>query len=376
MATKKRDYYEVLGVSKTCSAEEIKKAFRKLAHQYHPDKNNDNGAAEKFKEINEAYEVLSDPERRETYDRFGHAGDTFGKGFDGDIFSGFSGGFGDIFETFFGGTGGRRSRSGPQRGGDIRHHITIDFEEAAFGCEKEIEVHRTEACSKCHGNGCKPGSNPIKCPECNGSGEVRQVQRSFFGQFVNVTICLRCGGSGQVTSDPCTHCNGSKYEEKTRRISVSIPAGVDEGSQIRMSGEGDAGRNGGRPGNLFINISVKEHKLFKRHDDDILYEVPITFPQAALGDEIEIPTLDGTAPLKIPPGTQSGRVIQLKGKGVPHLRGGGRGDQMVAIYVVTPESLTNEQKKLLSELAKTMGPATMPKKGKGFFNRIKDAFES
>jgi molecular chaperone DnaJ len=376
MATQKRDYYDVLGVSRNCSAEEIKRSFRKLAHKYHPDKNSDKSAAERFKEINEAYEVLSDPERRESYDRFGHAGETFGQGFDSDIFRGFGGGIGDIFETFFGGTGGGRSRSGPQRGSDVRYHLTIEFEEAVFGCEKEIEIHRTEYCSKCKGTGCKPGSNPVKCPECNGSGEVRQVQRSFFGQFVNVTICLRCGGSGHITSDPCTHCNGSKYEKKTRRTVISIPAGVDEGSQIRMSGEGNAGSNGGGPGNLYITISVKEHKIFRRHGDDILYDVPITFPQAALGDEIEIPTVDGSVPLKIPPGTQSGRIIQLKGKGIPHLRGGGRGDQMVAVYVITPESLTNEQKKLLAELLKTMGPATMPKKDKGFFNRIRDAFEA
>ena len=376
MATQKRDYYEVLGIPRTSSADDVKRAFRKLAHQYHPDKNNDNSASEKFKEINEAYEVLSDPERRETYDRFGHAGETFGKGSDNDIFRGFGGGLGDIFETFFGGTSGRKTRSGPQRGSDLRHHLTIEFEEAVFGCEKEIEIHRTENCSKCQGTGCKPGSNPVKCPECNGSGEIRQVQRSFFGQFVNVTICLRCGGTGQITSDPCPICKGAKHEEKTRRISVSVPAGVDEGSQIRISSEGNAGTNGGSPGNLYITISVKEHKLFKRHGDDILYEIPITFPQAALGDEIEIPTVDGNVPLKIQAGTQSGRVMQLKGKGVPHLHGGGRGDQMVIVYVVTPESLTNEQKKLLNELSKTLGPATMPKKGKGFFNRIKDALES
>jgi len=376
MATQKRDYYEILGVPKNSSADDIKRAFRKLAHQYHPDKNSDDGAAERFKEINEAYEVLSDPERRQAYDRFGHDGETFGRGFDSDIFRGFGGGLGDIFETFFGGTTTRQTRNGPQRGSDLRHHITIEFEEAAFGCEKEIEIHRTEYCSKCQGTGCKPGSSPVKCPECNGSGELRQVQRSFFGQFVSVTTCLRCGGSGQVTSDPCINCKGSKYEEKTRRIAVSVPAGVDEGSQIRMSGEGNAGRNGGGAGNLYVTVSVKDHKLFKRHGDDILYEVPITFPQAALGDEIEIPTLDGAMPLKIPGGTQSGKIMQLKGKGIPHLHGGGRGDQLVVIYVVTPESLTNEQKKLLNELSKTLGPAVMPKKGKGFFNRIKDVFES
>ena len=375
MATQKRDYYEVLGIPRDASPEDIKKAFRKLALQYHPDRNSDDGAEAKFKEINEAYEVLANPERRENYDRYGHVDETAGRGFDGDAFRGFGGGFGDIFETFFGGSN-TRTRNGPQQGSDLRQQLTIEFEEAVFGCEKEIKIQRVEYCSKCQGSGCQTGSRPTKCPDCNGTGEIRQVQRSFFGQFVNITPCRRCGGSGHFINNPCTQCKGLCYEQKARTIKVSIPAGVDEGSQVRLTGEGHAGKNGGSAGNLYIALSIKEHKIFKRRGDDILYDFPITFPQAALGTEIEIPTMDGPLMVKIPMGTQSGRVIQLKDKGVPHLRGAGRGDQLVMVHVVTPETLTSEQKKLLDALAKTLGPATMPKKSKGIFNRLKDALES
>ncbi|MEA1958367.1 MAG: molecular chaperone DnaJ [Chloroflexota bacterium] len=373
MATKKRDFYEVLGVPKTASAEDIKQAFRKLAFKHHPDRNREDGASEKFKEVNEAYEVLSDPERREAYDRYGHTGETFGRGFDNDIFRGF-GGFGDIFESFFGGTT-TKSRSGPQRGTDLRYHLTIGFEEAVFGCEKEVKIQRVEYCSKCQGTGCETGSRPVKCPDCNGAGEVRQVQRSFFGQFVNIVPCLRCGGEGQVISTPCAQCKGSRYEEKDRRIAVSIPAGVDDGAQVLITGEGNAGRKGGNPGNLYITLAVKEHKMFKRHGNDILFDLPITFPQAALGDEIDVPTIDGSEKVKIATGAQTGKVIRLKDKGVPHLRGGGRGDQLIMVHVVVPESPTKEQRKLLEQLGKTLGPATMPKRDKGFFDKIKDAFE-
>ena len=371
MATK-RDYYEVLGVPRSASEGEIKRVFRKLAFQYHPDRNREDGAAERFKEINEAYEVLSDPERRATYDRFGHVGEGFGKGFeDFDIFPG----FGDIFERFFGGAT-TATRRGPQQGGDLRYSLTITFEEAIFGCEGEIEIWRIENCSLCHGVGSEPGSQPSRCPECNGTGQVRQVQRSIFGQFVNVTTCNRCGGEGRIITKPCPQCRGSGKEEKARRIAITVPAGVDDGSQIRLSGEGNAGTRGGSAGNLYVTLSVQEHQFLKRRGDDILYDLPINFAQAALGDEVEVPTVDGPVPLKIPPRTQTGKLFQLKEKGVPHLRGGGRGDQLVMVHVVTPEALNEEQRRIFEELAKTLSPAVMPKEEKGFFHRFKDLFEA
>ncbi len=371
MATK-RDYYEILGLARSASEEEIKRAFRKLAFRYHPDRNREDGAAERFKEINEAYEVLSDPDRRATYDRFGHVGEGFGKGFgDFDVFRG----FGDIFETFFGGVT-TATRRGPQRGADIRHSLTITFEEAVFGCEREIEIRRIENCSQCHGIGGEPGSQPSRCPECNGTGQVRRVQRSIFGQFANVTTCNRCGGEGRIITKPCPQCRGSGKEEKARRISVTVPGGVDDGSQIRLSGEGNAGSRGGSAGNLYVTLSVQEHQFFKRRGDDILYDLPINFAQAALGAEFEVPTVDGPVPLKTPPGTQTGKLFRLKEKGVPHLRGGGRGDQLVMVHVVTPEALNEEQRRIFEELVKTLGPAVMPKEEKGVFHRLKDLFEA
>lgn len=371
MATK-RDYYEVLGLDRSASEEEIKRAFRKLAFQYHPDRNKEDGAEEKFKEINEAYGVLSDPEKRTTYDRFGQVGGGFGRGFgDFDIFRG----FGDIFDSFFGGAT-TATRRGPRQGTDLRYNLTIPFEEAVFGCEKEIETWRIENCSLCHGVGCEPGNQPSRCPECNGTGQVRRVQRSSFGRFVNVTTCNRCGGDGRIITKPCPQCQGSGREEKARRIVVNIPAGVDDGSQIRLSGEGNAGSWGGGAGNLYVILSVPEHPFFKRRGDDILYDLPINFAQAALGDEVEVPTVDNPILLKIPPGTQTGKLFRLKQKGVPHLRRGGRGDQLVMVHVVTPETLTEEQQRLFQELAKTLVKATMPKEGKGFFQRLRDLFET
>ena len=363
----KRDYYEILGVTRSASAAEVKRAFRKLAFQYHPDHNRDDGAAERFKEINEAYEVLSDPDRRETYDRFGHAGDGF-EGFD--IFRG----FGDIFESFFGGSA-TATRRGPQRGNDIRTGLSISFEEAVFGCEKELKIVRTEKCSKCNGSGCKAGSQPETCPECDGSGQVRRVQRSIFGQFVNVTECRRCGGEGSIITSPCQQCAGTGKEEVTRRIAVTVPAGVDEGSQIRISGEGHVGMRGGNAGNLYAILSVKGHELFDRRGDDILYDLPINFAQAALGVELDVPTLHGEVPLKIPPGTQSGKLFRLKEKGVPHLRGSGCGDQIVMAHVVTPQDMNAEQRSLFEQLADKLGPAQMPAEERGFLHRLKDLFD-
>ena len=369
--TTKRDYYDVLGVGRDASDEDIKKAFRKLAFKYHPDHNREPEAEERFKEVNEAYEVLSDPDKRASYDRFGRVGvEGFGRGFEGsDIFRG----FGDIFDAFFGGAT-TANRRGPQKGADLRYNLTISFEEAVFGCEKELEVTRTESCSACQGTGSKPGSQPSRCPNCNGSGQVRRVQQSIFGRFVNVTTCERCHGDGRIITDPCPQCRGSGKERKRRKIMVSIPAGVDGNSQIRLSGEGETGMWGGSPGNLYVNLSTEEHELFAREGDNILYDLPINFAQAALGDEVEVPTVDGDISVKIPPGTQTGKIFRLKDKGVHHLRRSGRGDQLVMVHVVTPQNLNEHQRKLLEGLSESLGKASMPKDEKGFFERIREVF--
>jgi len=351
----KRDYYKVLGVPREASTEEIKKAFRKLAFQYHPDRNRDGDAAEKFKEVNEAYEILSDADKRAAYDRFGHSGaeGIFGRGFEGFDF----GDYGDIFEgffNFFSGTG-KTTRQAPRRGNDLRYRISISFEEAALGCEKEIGVTRTEVCATCHGTRSRPGSQPGRCPECNGTGQVRRVQRSLFGQFINTGVCGQCRGEGTLITDPCQDCKGSGLQKQKRHISVEVPAGIDDGNGIRLSGEGDAGSRGGSPGNLYVVISVARHDFFTREDDDVLYKLPVNFAQAALGIEVEVPTLYGENKLKIPAGSQNGKVFKLKDKGIPHLRGGGCGDQLVILRVVTPESLSKEQRKLFEELARSLG---------------------
>ncbi len=371
MATK-RDYYEVLGVDRNASEEDIKRAYRKLAFKYHPDHNRNHGAAESFKEVTEAYETLKDSQKRAAYDRFGHAGaHGFGaRGFDGFDF----GGIGDIFDAFFGGAGGTARRAGPQRGADLNYGLEITFEEAVFGCDKEMEIVRSERCSACHGTRCELGSQPEQCPECKGSGQVRRAQRSIFGQFVNLATCATCRGEGKLVTDPCKHCGGKGRERASRKISVKMPPGVDSNTQIRLSGEGDAGTRGGGPGNLYVTLSVKKHKSFKREGDDILYDLPINFAQAALGDELEVPTVDGKEKLKIPAGTQHGKVFRLKEKGVPHLRREGRGDQLVRLHVVTPESLDPKQKKLFRELAGSLGEANMPGEDKGLFDKIRDSF--
>jgi molecular chaperone DnaJ len=347
----KRDYYEVLGVSRDASNEEIKKAFRRLAFEYHPDRNREDGAEAKFKEVNEAYEVLSDADKRASYDQFGHSGaeGLFGRGFEGFDF----GGFGDIFEAFFGGTG-TTTRQSPRQGSDLRYKVSISFEEAALGCEKEMEISRVEVCDTCRGTRSKPGSQPERCPNCDGSGQIRRVQRSLFGQFINTTVCNQCHGEGRLVTEPCPDCKGSGTQKHKRRISVNVPAGVDDGNGIRLSGEGDAGSRGGPAGNLYVVLSVDEHEYFEREGDDVLYELPVNFAQAALGTELEIPTLYGSTKLKIPAGSQSGRVFRLKDKGINHLHGHGRGDQLVQLRVVTPESLNKEQRKLFEELARSL----------------------
>ena len=349
----KRDYYEVLGIGRNATDEEIKRAFRKLAFKYHPDHNHDDNAGEKFKEVNEAYEVLSDPDKRAAYDRFGHGGaeGLFGRGFEGFDF----GGFGDIFDAFFGGAT-TATRQAPRRGADLNYNISITFEEAAFGCQKEIKTLRTENCSLCQGIGSKPGSQPTRCPNCNGSGQVRRVQQSIFGRFTNITTCPRCHGEGRIITDPCPQCQGTGKEKHQRIISVKIPAGVDSDSQIRLKGESHAGTRGGPSGDLYITLAIKQHEFFQRDGDDVLYELPVNFAQAALGTEIEVPTLEGKTKLKIPAGSQNGIVFRLKNKGFPHLNRRGRGDQLVTLCVITPESLTKKQRKLLQELADTFEP--------------------
>ena len=352
----KRDYYNVLGIPKNATDEEVKRAFRKLAFKYHPDHNRNGDAEGKFKEVNEAYEVLSNPDKRAAYDRFGHgsAEGLFGHGFEG---FGFEGGFGDIFEAFFGGTTST-VRRGPKRGTDLSYNTYITFEEAAFGCEKEIGILRTEYCVSCQGNGCKPGSKPTKCSNCNGTGQVRRVQQSIFGRFTNIATCPQCHGEGRIITEPCPRCRGTGKEKRERRISVKIPAGVENGTQVRLNGEGEAGERGGPPGDLYVSLTVKPHELFIRDGDDIIYELPINFAQAALGTEIEVPTLDGNIKLKLPASSQTGEVFKLRNRGIPHLRGRGRGDQFVKLCVVTPKSLTKEQRRLFEGLAETLNQSS------------------
>jgi len=352
MATNKRDYYDVLGVSRSASDEELKKAYRRLAKQYHPDTNKDQGAEARFVEINEAYEVLSDSQKRAAYDRYGHAGlgNGIGAGF-GD-FGGFSS-INDLFETFFGSATGTQRRTGTQRGADLRYDLTITFEEAVFGCQKEIELPRWETCPNCRGNGAQPGTSTARCSACQGTGEIRRVQQSIFGQFVNVTMCERCRGEGRVITTPCEKCRGQGRVRNNRRVVVNIPAGVDDGINVRVTGEGEVSARGGTPGNLYVILTVKPHHLFKRQGNDIIYELPISFAQAALGDEVDVPTVDGkSTPIKIPAGTQSGRSFRLKGMGVPVVHSSARGDQHVLVKVVTPTNLSSEQKRLLEEFAR------------------------
>jgi len=367
----KRDYYDVLGVPRQATEEEIKKAFRRLARQYHPDVNRNLDAEARFKEINEAYEVLSDREKRPTYDRFGHAGPHAGLGGFGE-FSGF-GGFEDIVETFFGGTRGTTARRGPSVGADLRYDLELEFEEAVFGCEKQVAILRHETCPHCQGSGAEPGTHPIRCPQCNGSGEVRRQQQTFLGSFVQVSPCPRCRGEREIVTTPCSVCRGEKVVQMERSISAKIPAGVDGATRIRLAGEGEPGQRGGPAGNLYVVLHVKPHAYFRREEDDILLELGINVSQASLGDRIKVPTLDGQEELMIPPGTQTGETFRLRGKGVPHLRRNGRGDQLVMVQVMTPTKLTARQKELLCELGKTLGKEQVQQCEKGFFQKLKEA---
>jgi molecular chaperone DnaJ len=367
MATK-RDYYEVLGVPRDASDETVKKAFRRLALEYHPDRNSEDDAETRFKEINEAYQVLSNTDKRTAYDRFGHSGvnGNGGTGFEGfDTFSG----FGDIFDAFFGGTG-RRARTGPRRGRDLEAGMTLSFDEAALGTDREIDVTHTEACERCGGRRGEPGTSAERCGTCHGGGQVRRSQQSLFGQYVQVVTCPTCGGEGQVLAQPCIQCRGSGHERRTRRRSIIVPAGVEDGIQVRLSGEGDAGSLGGSPGDLYVVLHVKEHKLFQRKGFDLLYELPINFAQAALGDTIEVPTLQQVTDLKVPAGIQSGTVLRVKGEGVPYLRRKGQGDLLITVRVVTPRSLKAEERELLERLSKHL-ESSNDADDQGWFDRLK-----
>lgn len=369
MATTKRDYYEILGVARGASADDLKKAYRKLAMQYHPDRNQgDKSAEEKFKEVGEAYSVLSDPEKRQRYDAFGHAGTAqmpdFGAGF------GFDSAF-DLFDMFFGG-GRRRQRGGPQRGNDLRMSIDITFEEAVFGASRTIEVPRAGVCAACAGSGAAPGTSATTCPDCSGTGQVRRVMQSIFGQMVNVVTCPRCAGEGQAIETPCSTCRGQGRAEEKKTLEVTIPAGVDEDVNVRVSGEGEAGPRGGPAGDLYIGFRVASHPHLVRQGQDIVYELAVSVPQAVLGDTITVPTVEGDRAVELPPGTQHGKVLKLQGAGVPHLRGGRRGDQLCVVRVVIPTHLSARDRQLYEQLEQRQGrPADVRK---GFFDHLKDAF--
>lgn len=372
--TTKRDYYEVLGIPRNANEDDVRKAFRRLARQYHPDVNKAPDATERFKEINEAYEVLSDQEKRATYDKYGHSG--MGAGF-GD--SGFGGGFADfssIFDELFGGLGGRstRSRTAPRRGADLRADLTLSFEEAVRGITKDIQITRQEPCARCQATGAEPGTSPLRCPQCNGSGEIQRRQQSpFFGTVVTSSTCPRCNGAGEIVTTPCTECRGSKFNRVTRTLSVDIPAGVDEGTQIRLGNEGEPGARGGPPGSLFVVLHVQPHAIFQRREQNILIDLPINFVQATLGAEVEVPTLDGPVKLNIPAGTQHGHTFRLRGKGIQNVRQAGRGDQYVTVQVVMPNKVTDRQRQLLRELGETLGTPDVNKPPRGIFDKIVDA---
>ena len=379
MAEQKRDYYEVLGISKGASAEEIKKAYRRLAKENHPDLHPGDTAAEaRFKEVNEAYEVLSDADKKSRYDQFGHAGvdpnfgaGGFGGGFDGNFDFG---DLGDIFGSFFGGGFGggtrRANPNAPQRGESIRLNLTISFEEAAFGCEKSVTVERMEQCAECHGSGCAAGTTPEVCDQCHGTGTVQVRRQTPMGVFASSAPCPKCGGKGKIIHQPCSTCRGSGTERKRRTIQASVPAGIDNGQTISIRGQGHAGKNGGPAGDLLITITVRPHELFRREGTSVLCSAPITFAQAVLGAELEIPTIDGKVKYDLPEGTQSGTTFRLKGKGIPSINGRGRGDQYVTVFIETPRNLNKEQKDALRKFAEACGDDNYAERKK-FFKKFK-----
>ena len=384
----KRDLYEILGVSKDASEADIKKAYRKLSKKYHPDINKEPGADEKFKEIAEAYEILGDAQKRAAYDQYGHAsydpnsgfsGGGFGGGFDG--FGGFggngnfTGGFEDIFSSFFGGGGGRRGNRAnmPRQGADLQYVMDLTFEEAIFGKEEVIHYHRNAECETCHGTGAKPGTDPVTCSKCHGSGVINVERATPFGRMMSQTTCDVCGGTGQEIKEKCETCHGHKHVEETHKVKVKVPAGVENGNQMPLRGQGEAGENGGPYGDLYVIFRVGKSDTFEREGADIFYELPINFAQAALGDEVDVPTVHGKVKLKVPAGTQSGTVLRLRGKGAPRLRGSGMGDQHVTVRVVTPKHLTDKQREAMQIFAKEAGTHV---EGEGnFFDKMKDAFK-
>ncbi|WP_025729465.1 molecular chaperone DnaJ [Atopobacter phocae] len=380
----KRDYYEVLGVAKDASSQEIKRAYRKLSKTYHPDINKADDAAEKFKEISEAYEVLSDDQKRAAYDQYGHAatdpnfrgGGGFGgfEGFDG-FNGGFGGGFEDIFSTFFGGGGGgsRRNPNAPTRGRDMQYVINLSFDEAIFGKKETIRYEREETCHTCHGSGAKPGTSPKTCHKCHGTGAVSVEQQTPFGRIATQRVCDVCHGTGQEIVDKCTTCHGSGHETKEHKVEVTIPAGVETGTQMRLSNQGEAGTNGGPYGDLYVVFKVADSDLFEREGSEILFTLPINFVQAALGDEVEVPTVHGKVKMKIPAGIQSGTKLRLKGKGAPRVNSSYVGDQHVTVKVMTPKHLNSEQKNALKAYGETMGNKVSEEE-KNFFDKMRDAF--
>ena len=375
----KRDFYDVLGVKKDASEADLKRAFRQMAKKYHPDVNpGDKNAEAKFKEVNEAYDILSDSQKRARYDQFGHAG------VDPNAAAGPFGGFGgvdfdlgDIFDSFFGGGFGNRSssraRNAPQRGADLKQRVELTFEEAAFGVEKELLVARKERCEKCGGTGAKEGSSPVVCTVCHGSGQTQVRQNTPFGQFSTIQTCEVCRGEGKIISNPCAQCGGSGTIRKSTRLSVKIPGGIDNGQSISLRGEGEPGARGGPHGDLYVTVSVKKHPLFSRDGVDVICEMPITFVQAALGSEVEVPTLDGKVKYTIPEGTQTGTVFRLRSKGIPHLRGNGRGDQFVKTIIEVPKKLNEKQKKILRDFADVSGDEVHDLR-RGFFDKMRQTF--
>ena len=376
-----RDYYEVLGVSKTASEDEIKKAYRSLAKKYHPDMNpGDKEAEEKFKEVNQAYAILSDPEKKARYDQFGPEAAEGGAGYGG--FGDFGGGFGgidlnDIFEGMFGGgfgggfSGGSTRRNGPQKGDDVAQRVTITFEEAAFGCKKDIRYTKSDRCTECEGTGASPGSTPKTCSKCGGKGQINVQQRTPFGIMQTAKTCDACGGKGKIIENPCKKCRGTGMTSASKTLEVSIPAGIDDGQKISLRGMGHAGKNGGPAGDLYIVVHVKKHPVFTREDFDIYCEIPITFPEAALGGEIKVPTLEGEISYELPEGTQTGTTFTLRGKGIPYINGRGRGDLIFRVVIDVPRNLNDAQKDALRKFAEASGKTSKKDKFKNFFGKDK-----
>ncbi|MHC5249699.1 molecular chaperone DnaJ [Enterococcus sp. LJL90] len=388
MATK-RDYYEVLGLTKGATDDEIKKAYRKLSKQYHPDINKEADAEDKFKEISEAYEILSDPQKKAAYDQYGHAGTDpnygggaggfggfggFGGG-GGSYSSGGFGGFEDIFDSFFGGGGRSVDPNAPRQGADLQYTVDLAFEDAIFGTEKEIKYNREEVCHTCNGNGAKPGTQPVTCHKCHGSGSINVERQTPLGRVMSRQTCDVCHGTGKEIKEPCPTCHGSGHEKQAHSVKVNVPAGVEDGQQMRLQNQGEAGSNGGPYGDLYVVFRVEESDIFDRDGGEIFYDLPLSFVQAALGDEVQVPTVHGDVKMKIPAGTQTGKEFRLRGKGAPRLRGNANGDQHVTVRIITPKNLNDKQKEALRAFADAGGDSQVSEQQEeGFFDKMKDAF--